>query len=170
MFQALLAKRAINRSYKRTVDDCLTVLFCGFPDGLLPSLRQRLGESSLVRRGQAEDTDARVCSVQVAILFIREIIGQLSKQDRLELAQAFVRNDASNPTYKGFNYMFQVVEQFHIPRGLVSYLNAEVAGQLRGMSQKAIFNSWVEAQIGGVIGRLRERCLEEAKYKRDLWQ
>jgi hypothetical protein len=38
------------------------------------------------------------------------------------------------------------------------------------MSQKAIFNSWVEAQIGGVIGRLRERCLEEAKYKRDLWQ
>ena len=66
--------------------------------------------------------------------------------------------------------MFQVVEQFHMPRGLVSYLNAEVAGQLRGMSQEAIFNSWVEAQIGGVIGRLRERCLEEAKYKRDLWQ
>src|SRR5262245_37574587 len=96
MFQALLAKRAINRSYKRTVDGCLTVLFCGFPDGLLPSLRQRLGESSLVRRGQAEGTDARVCCVQVAILW--EIIGQLSKQDRLELAQAFVRNDASNPT------------------------------------------------------------------------
>jgi hypothetical protein len=74
--------------------------------------------------------------VQVAILFIREIIGQLSKQDRLELAQAFVRNDASNPTYKGFNYMFQVVEQFHMPRGLVSYLNAEVAGQLRACLRK----------------------------------
>jgi hypothetical protein len=54
MFQALLKKRATNRSYKRTVDDCLTVLFCGFPDSLLPSLRQRVGNSSLVRRGQAE--------------------------------------------------------------------------------------------------------------------
>jgi len=170
MFQALLTKRATNRSYKRTVDDCLAVLFCGFPNSLLPSLRQRVGDSSLVRRGQAEGTDARVCSVQVAILLIRKIIGHLSKQDRLELAQAFLQNDASNPTYKGFKYMFQVVEQFHVPRGLVSYLNAEVAGQLRGMSQKAIFNSWVEAQIGGVIGRLRDRCLEEAERKKDLWQ
>ena len=170
MFQALLTKRAINRSYKRTVDDCLTVLFCSFPAGLVASLRQRLGDSSLVRRGQVVGTDARVCSVQVAILLIRKIIANLNKQDRLELAQAFLQNDASNPTYKGFKYMFQVVEQFHIPRPLASYLNTEIAGQLRGMSQEAIFNSWVEAQIGGVIGRLRERCLEEAKYKRDLWQ
>jgi len=170
MFQALLTKRAANRSYKRTVDDCLAVLFCGFPNSLLPSLRQRVGDSTLVRRGQAEGTDARVCSVQVAILFIRKIIGHLSKPDRLELAQAFLQNDASNPTYKGFKYMFQVVEHFHVPRALVSYLNAEVAGQLRGMSQKAIYNSWVEAQIGSVIGRLRERSLEEAEHKRDLWQ
>jgi hypothetical protein len=108
--------------------------------------------------------------VQVAILFIREIIGQLSKQDRLELAQAFVRNDASNPTYKGFKYMFQLVEQLQVSPALVSYFNTEVAGQLHGMSQTQIFNSWVEAQIGGVIGRLRVRCLQEAKHKRDLWQ
>ena len=114
MFQALLKKRATNRSYKRTVDDCLAVLFCGFPNSLLPSLRQRVGDSSLVRRGQAEGTDARVCSVQVAILLIRKIIGGLSKQDRQVLAQAFLQNDASNPTYKGFKYMFQIVEQFHL--------------------------------------------------------
>jgi len=132
MFQALLTKRAINRSYKRTVDDCLTVLFCGFPKGLLPSLRQRVGDSSLVRRGQAEGTDARVCSVQVAILLIRKIIGGLSKQDRQVLAQAFLQNDASNPTYKGFKYMFQIVEQFHIPRPLASYLNTEIAGHVAG--------------------------------------
>jgi len=100
----------------------------------------------------------------------RKIIGGLSNQDRQELAQAFLQNDASNPTYKGFKYMFQIVEQFHIPRPLASYLNTEIAGQLRGMSQEAIFNSWIEAQIGGVIGRLRERCLEEAERKRELWQ
>jgi len=139
MFQALLTKRATNRSYKRTVDDCLAVLFCGFPNSLLPSLRQRVGDSSLVRRGQAEGTDARVCSVQVAILLIRKIIGGLSNQDRQELAQAFLQNDASNPTYKGFKYMFQIVEQFHIPRPLASYLNTEIAGQLRGMSAGSNF-------------------------------
>ena len=170
MFQALLANRATSRSYKKTVDDCLTALFCGFPSGLLPSLRHRLGDAPLVRRGQVEGTDARVCSVQVAILLIRKIIANLNKQDRLELAQAFLQNDASNPTYKGFKYMFQVVEQFHIPRPLASYLNTEIAGQLRGMSQEAIFNSWVEAQIGGVIGRLREHCLEEAERRREVWQ
>ena len=170
MFQGLLTKRAINRSYKRTVNDCLTVLFCSFPGDLVASLRQRIGGSSLVRRGQVEGTDARVCSVQVAILLIRKIIANLNKQDRLELAQAFLQNDASNPTYKGFKHMFHVVQQFHVPHGLVSYLNAEVAGQLSGISQKAIFNSWVEAQIDGVIGRLRDHCLEEAELKRDLWQ
>ncbi len=174
MLQALLNKRAIhrarNRAYRKAVDDCLTVLFCAFPHGLVPSLRQRLGDSSLLRSGQAEGTDARSCSVQVAVLLVRRIIGRLSERERQDLALAFLRNDASNPTYKGFKYMFLVLEQLDVSPALVSYLNSEVAGQLRGMSQQAIFNSWVEAQIGGVIDRLREQCLEEAELKRDLWQ
>lgn len=170
MFQALLKKRATIRAYERTVDDCLTVLFCGFPDGLLPSLRKRVGKSSLVRRGQAEGTGARACSVQVAVLLVRKIIGHLNEQERQELAQAFLQNDASNLTYRGFKYMFQVVEQLNVSPALVSYLNTEVAGQLRGMSQEAIFNSWVEVRIGRVIGELREGCLEEAERKREIWQ
>ena len=170
MFQELVKKRATHRAYKRTVDDCLTVLFRGFPNRSLPSLRQRVGNSGLVRRGQAEGTDACACSVQVAILLIRKIISPLSKQERQKLAQAFLQNDASNLTYKGFKCMFQVVEQFNVSPALVSYLNTEVAGQLRGMSQEAIFNSWVEARIDAVMSQLRERCLEEAKHKRDVWQ
>ncbi|MGH6804753.1 MAG: hypothetical protein ACREC3_15520 [Methyloceanibacter sp.] len=94
----------------------------------------------------------------------------MSKQERQELAQAFLQNDASNLTYKGFKYMFQVVELLNVSPALVSYLNTEVAGQLRGMSQEAIFNSWVEAQIGGVMCQLRERSREEAERERDLWQ
>jgi hypothetical protein len=174
MLQALLKKRAVrrarNRAYKRAVDDCLDVIFCGFPHGLVPSLRQRMGDSGLVRRAQAEGTDARSCSVQVAVLLIRRIIGRLSKRERQDLALAFLKNDAGNPTYKGFKYMFLVLEELDVSPALVSYLKSEVAGQLRGMSQQAIFNSWVEAQIGGVIDRLREQCLEEAELKRDLWQ
>jgi len=85
MFQGLLEKRATHREYQRTVDDCLTVLFRGFPDGLLPSLRQRVGSSGLVRRGEAEGTDVRACSVQVAVLLIRKLIGRLSPQERQQL-------------------------------------------------------------------------------------
>jgi hypothetical protein len=62
--------------------------------------------------------------------------------------------------------MFQVVEELNVSPALVSYVNTEVAGQLGGMSQQAIFNSWVEAQIGGVMCQLRE----EAERNRDLWQ
>jgi hypothetical protein len=108
--------------------------------------------------------------VQVAILLIRKLIGRLSQQERQDLAQAFLRNDAGNPTYGGFKTMFQVVERLNVSPALVSYLNAEVAGQLRGMSQEAIYTSWVEAQIDGVMGQLRERSREEAERKRDLWQ
>jgi hypothetical protein len=170
MFQTLRQRRDTHRAYQRTVDDCLAVLFCGFPRSLLPSLKQRAGTSGLVRRGQAEGTNARACSVQVAVLLIRKLIGSLSQQERHDLAQAFLENDASNPTYKGFKYMFLVAERLDVSPALVSYLNTEVAGQLRGMSQEAIFNSWVEAQIGSVMGQLRERCLEEAQLKSSLWQ
>ena len=107
--------------------------------------------------------------MQVAVLLIRKIVGSLSKQDRQEVAQAFLQNDARNPTYKGFKYMLQVAEQLNVSSALVSYLNAEVAGQLGGMSQEAIFNSWVEAQIGSAIGQLRARCLEEAERKSSIW-
>ena len=170
MFHALLNKRAANQAYKRAVDDCLTVLFCGFPDGLLPLVKHQVDVSGLARRGQVGGTDARACSVQVVILLIRKIIGRLSKQERQTVVEAFLQNDASNPTYKGFNQMFQVVQHLKVPPALVSYLTTEVVGQLRGMSQEAIFNSWVEAQIGGVMGQLREQCREEAKRKRDVWQ
>ena len=164
MFQTLLKKRAANRAYNRIVDDCLRVLFCGFPHDLLPRLRHQVGISSLVRRGQAEGTNARVCSVQVAVLLLRKVIDPLSKHERHELAQAFLHDDARNPTYKGFKRMLQVVEQLNVSPALVSYVKTEVAGHLRGMSQDAIFNSWIEAQIGGVMGRLRERSREEADH------
>jgi hypothetical protein len=168
IFQALLNKRGAKRSYKRAVNDCLTVLFCGFPSDLLPLVKDRVAVSGLVRRGYAAGTDARVCSVQVVIFLVRKIIGRLSRQERHELAQAFLQNDASNPTYKGFNQMFQVVQHLNISRALVSYLTTDVAGQLRGMSQEAIFNSWVEAQIGGAMGHLRERSREEAERGGDV--
>jgi hypothetical protein len=170
MFEGLLEKRAIHRAYQEAVDDYIAVLFCGFPDGLLPTLRQRFGNSALVRRGQAEGTDARACSVQLAILLIRKVIGSLSEQERQDLARAFLQNDVSNATYKGFKCMFLVAERLNVPPALVSYLNTEVAGQLRSMSQEAIFGSWVEAQIDGAMGQLRERCLKEAEHNRDLWQ
>jgi hypothetical protein len=173
MFQALREKRAANReyhrAYQRRVDDCLAVLFCGFPEGVLPALRQRAGNSALVRRAQVQGTNARICSVQLAVLLVRTLIAALSERDRRDLAEAFLRNDAGNPTYKGFTYMFRVVERLEVPPALVTYLNTEVAGHLRGMSQRAIFNAWVDAQIGGVMGRLRERCLVEAERKAEPW-
>ena len=170
MIQALLKRRATYRAYKAAVDDCLSVLFWGFPPTLLPTLRRHVDVWALVRRGQAEGTDARACSVQVEVLLIRKIIGRLSQHERQELLRAFLQNDAGNPTYKGFKYLLQVVEELNVSPALVSYVSTEVAGQLRGMPQGAIFNSWVEAQIGGMMGHLRERSREEAERKRDLWQ
>ena len=170
MIQALLKRRAANHAYKKAVDDCLLVLFWGFPPALLPTLKRHVDVWALVRRGQAEGTDVRACSVQVVVLLIRKIIGRLSQEERQELLRAFLQNDAGNPTYKGFKYLLQVVEELNVSPALVSYVSTEVAGQLRGMPQGAIFNLWVEAQIGGVMGYLRERSREEAERKRDLWQ
>jgi hypothetical protein len=106
----------------------------------------------------------------VVVLLVRNIIGSLSEHERQKLARAFLQDDTSNRTYQGFKHMLRVMEELNVSPALVSYVNTEVAGQLRGMSQEAIFNSWVEAQIGGVMCQLRERSSEEAERKRDLWQ
>src|SRR5690606_21213348 len=91
MIQALIEKRAHHRAYhhayQKAVDDCLAGLFRGFPDGL-PSMRQSVGHS-LVRRGEAEGTEPRICAVQVAVLLIRKLIGPLSARERQALARAF---------------------------------------------------------------------------------
>jgi hypothetical protein len=108
--------------------------------------------------------------VQVVVLLVRKIFGRLSTHERQELQRAFLQNDVSNATYAGFKCMLQVVGALQVSPALVSYVNTEVAGQIRGLSQQAIFNSWVEAQIGGVMSQLRERIREEAGRKRDLWQ
>jgi hypothetical protein len=55
MFQALFKKRATNRAYKRAVDDCLSVLFRDFPNGLLPTLRRHVDISGLTRRGRRKE-------------------------------------------------------------------------------------------------------------------
>jgi hypothetical protein len=170
IFQALPSKRAAHRTYRGAVDDCITVLLCGFPDDLRSLVKHQVRISSLVRRGQVAGTDVRACAVQVVILLVRKMIGRLSKKERQIVAEAFLRNDATNPTYKGLNRMFQVVQRLNVSPALVSYLTAEVAGQLRGMSQEAIFTSWVETQIGGAIGQLRDQSIEEAKGKRVSWQ
>ena len=174
VFQALIEKRARHRAYhhayQKAVDDCLASLFRGFPDGVLPALRQRAGNGGLVRQGETEGTDPRICAVQLAVLLIRKLIGPLSARERQDLARAFLRNDANNPTYKGLKSMLCAVERLEISPALVSYLNTEVAGQLRGMSQQAIFGSWVEAQIGGVMGRMKQPGLEGGEREADLWQ
>jgi hypothetical protein len=168
MFKALIEKRAAYRAYKEAVEDCLTVLFCGFPEGALPSLRHRLGDAGFVRRAQAGGTDARICAVQVTILLVRRILDPLRGQERQDLARAFLRADASNSTFKGFKSMFRVVRLLQVPPALVTYFDAEVAGHLRGLPQKAIFNAWVEGRIDDVMGRFRERCLAEAETEGDL--
>jgi hypothetical protein len=167
--QALNAKRAAHRAYKSAVDDCITVLLSGFPDGL-SSAKHQLRISSIVRRSQVERTQVRACAVQVTILLLRKMIGRLSKAERQAVAEAFLRNDVTNLTYKGLNRMFQVVQRLNVSPALVSYLTAEVAGQLRGISQHAIFSSWVDTQVGGAIGKLRKHCIDEAKSNRLVWQ
>src|SRR5262245_53273932 len=85
IFQALHDKRAAHRAYNSTVDDCITVLLSGFPDGL-SSVKHQVRISGIVRRGQVEGTDVRACAVQVAILLLRKLIGRLSKVERQAVA------------------------------------------------------------------------------------
>ena len=112
--RAALDKRANTRAYRRAVDEYLAVLLCGFSDRSLPSVRDRVAVSSLVRRGEATGIDVGACSVQVVIFLTRKMIGRLSKHERHDLAQAFLHNDGRNRTYRGFNKMLQVLRHFNV--------------------------------------------------------
>ena len=96
MFQALLKKRATNRAYKRAVDDCLSVLFGGFP-GLLPTLRRHvdLGQCG----GGGEGRCSRLLGASGGPVIRKYRL--LSKPER-QTRRGLLTGDASNPNYKGF--------------------------------------------------------------------
>jgi hypothetical protein len=162
MLRAFLKKRADNREYKQTFDDCLLLLFHGFPNAL-PSLKRGVDLTGMMRSSQAEGSTARESSVYAATMLIGPLVASLSGAERQAALEAFEREDPNDPVYKGFNYMFQIVDQLRVKdhepphrwQLLVSRLSYEIGGQLRGMPRETIHARWMEAEVQKVADQYR---------------
>src|SRR5262245_18929833 len=140
MFE-FLRQRADYREYRQTVNDCLTVLFCGFPGGLLHSLTQGMDLEGLVRDAHVKKEDPKECSIYATTILLGKLVEPMSVQEREDAYEAFKEQDGNHPLYKGINYMLQVAEQFRVNDQLLALLSYEILGQLRGLTRDEI-DSW----------------------------
>jgi hypothetical protein len=159
MLRAFLKKRADNREYEQTFDNCLLLLFHAFPDAL-PSLKRGVDLTDMMRSLQADCSNARESSVHAATMLIGPLLASLSGAERQAALEAFEREDPNDPIYKGFNYMFDIVNWLRLidppPNRwqlLVSRLSYEIGGQLRGMPRETIHARRMEAEVQKEVPR-----------------
>ena len=159
--RTFLKKRADNREYKQTFEDCLLLLFHGFPDAL-PSLKRGVDLTGMMRSLQADGSNARESSVHAATMLIGPLLSSLIGAERQAALEAFEREDPNDPVYKGFNYMFDIVDWLRVKdpppnrwQLLVSRLSYEIGGQLRGMPRETIQARWIEAEVQKVADEYR---------------
>ena len=159
MLRAFLKKRADNREYKRTFDDCLLLLFHAFPDAL-PSPKRGVDFTDMMWSLQADGSNARESSVRAATMLIGPLLASLSGAERQAALEAFEKEDPNDPIYKGFKYMFDIVNWLRVidppPNRwqlLVSRLSYEIGGQLRGMPRETIHARRMEAQVQKEVPR-----------------
>jgi hypothetical protein len=153
MLRTFLKKRADNREYEQTFDNCLLLLFRAFPDAM-PSLKRGVDLTDMMRSFRADGSNARESSVHAATMLIGPLLASLSGAERQAALEAFEREDPNDPIYKGFSYMFDIVNWLRVidppPNRwqlLVSRLRHEIDGQLRGMPRETIHARWMEAEV-----------------------
>jgi hypothetical protein len=146
-FRAFLTELSTDREYQQTFDRSLALLSGGFPEDLLLSLNS-LDLDELMRSLRAKGNTAQESAVYAAINLIRIYIATLSNTERKTALQALERHDdPNNPTYNGFQYMLQAVEQLGAKSALLSRVSYEMVGGLWGMSPEAIQTWWSETEV-----------------------
>ena len=126
MLRAFLKKRADNREYKRTFDDCLLLLFHAFPDAL-PSLKRGVDLTDMMRSLQADGSNARESSVHAATMLIGPLLASLSGAERQAALEAFEREERKVRT----DFDAKGVEQSdHQIRSIIGEMMAEAVRQI----------------------------------------
>jgi hypothetical protein len=154
-FRAFLTELNTDREYQQTFDRSLALLFGGFPSDLLPSLKRRLDLENLMRSLRANGNTAQESAVYAATNLISMLIGTFSNAEREAALETLERHDdPNNPTYKGFHYMLQAVEQLRVKPALLSRISYEIVGGLWGMSPEVIQAWWSEAEVPKLLDEI----------------
>jgi hypothetical protein len=162
-FRTFLTELNTDREYQQSFDRSLALLFGGFPDDLLPSLKRRVDLDDAMQRLRAKGNTAHESAVHSATELISVFTATLSDIEKQEALEAFERHDDLHAVYRGFRYMLQAVEQLGAKSALLSRISYEIIGELWGMSPQAIQAWWSEAEVPKL---LEEIMREEASAQK----
>jgi hypothetical protein len=130
----------------------LTLLFAGFPDDLLPSLRRANNLDGTLRLLGADGNTTRESAVYAAITLVGAVVANLTDTERQAAIEALARHDdPNNPVSKGFRYMLHVVEQLGAKPALLSRMSYEIVGHLHGICLEAIQAWWTETEVPRLV-------------------
>jgi hypothetical protein len=154
-FRTFLIELNTDREYQQTFDRSLALLFGGFPDDLLPSLKRILNLDHVLQRLRGDGNTAKESAVYAATELISVFTATLSDTEKQAALKALERHDDfNNAVYNGFRYMLQAVEQLGAKPALLSRISYEMVGGLWGMSPQAIQAWWSEAEVPKLLDEI----------------
>jgi hypothetical protein len=163
-FRTFLTELNADREYQQTFDRSLALLFGGFPDDLLFSLKRTLNLDHVLQKLRGDGNPAQQSAVYAATELISVFTATLGDTEKQAALKALERHDdLNNEVYNGFRYMLQAVEQLGAKPALLSRISYEMVGGLWGMSPQAIQAWWSEAEVPKL---LEEIVKEEASVQR----
>jgi hypothetical protein len=139
-------KKRAYREYALHVETCLTELFGGFPDHILPSIRKAVDVDEMQQYYFKSERPAGVCAVLVARQIIGKAIEQMP-QDQKDAAWASFNSDTPvHPLHFATGQMNDVAKR--IADELYSrLLVCEVGGRLQGWTSEQIEALWTQGMV-----------------------
>jgi hypothetical protein len=100
------------RHYSDGVEQSLSMLFGGFPNHILPSVRQGVDVEG-IKRGlfRKKDTTPQECAVELARLIIGRAIAQMPQEQKNAALASFDSETGSHPVHVACGVMHEVAKQ-----------------------------------------------------------
>ena len=142
---------AARKKYQQSVDDWLTVLFCGFPELNLTYLKGKMDYAGLIQHGFTNGDKPGEIGLAASLQLFQKMIIDVSDSDRLAAFDNANSNVWSDPISNGVNYFAQITAQM-VRNGEIKpaterlYL-LQIMGALRGASTADITTTWGVEEI-----------------------
>jgi len=151
-------KRTSDRKkYKQSVDDWVTLLFCGFPDLDLFRIKKKINYEGLVEHGFTGGDKPGEIGLGAALLLFQKFLIDIPMEQRLAAFDEITSNKWESPISIGINYFSQITAQM-IQKGEIRpaeerlYL-LQMVGALRGASVGELTSAWGTDELNRIIKR-----------------
>lgn len=149
-----LKNLSTRKKYQQSVDDWISVLFCGFPEFNISYLKEKIDYAGLIQHGLNKGEKAAEVGLAAALLLFQKALADLSESERITALDAVIGNDGNNQIAIGLNFYSQITSQM-VGKGDILPMTErlyqkQMLGVLRGCSPEELTSAWANEELKNV--------------------